>query len=172
MLFCILLFSLSPSWKFFQIDWDCSNLSFLNGCIVFHDLHMLCNLFSPAPIGRKCSFPMDHQRAPLEQSQVQQSLIWGKDLETYLLFRDIFRDCLDQGFLSLGSGKTQNSLTFSHSILPFQPQWSDNRLATVVDRPRGKRLYRNIIIGITNKNSHYHCCHCDYCNLRTMKNCQ
>lgn len=91
-------------------------------------------------------------------------------------FRDIFvimslhPHCTDQGLVAPQlREKTQNSLAFSSSILPFQLLWDGNRFATVVHKPRGKTLCRNIIIGITNKNSHYHCCPCDYCNWWTTK---
>lgn len=60
MLFCTLLFRFNFSWKSFPVDWDCSNSSFLSNYVEFHDPRVLCNLFSPAPLDRKCFFPMGH----------------------------------------------------------------------------------------------------------------
>lgn len=75
---------------------------------------------------------------------MQQNLIWGEDLETYLLsYSPLHFHGPVQGFVDLQlRKKTQNSLTFSSSILPFQPQGDVNRLATIVHGARGKRLQK------------------------------
>lgn len=76
----------------------------------------------------------------MEQSQGQQSLVRGEDFKTSLLLNlPLNLHCPDQGFVDPQlMEKTQNSLAFLSIILPLQPLWDDNRLATVVHIPEGK----------------------------------
>lgn len=110
----------------------------------------------------------------MKQCQVQQSPVWGEDLGTYLLLNLLLHPhCPDQGFThpQLREG-TQPSLAISKQFITIPASVGCNKFTTVLfqspfscSQAQRKRLYRNMIISITNKNRHPHCCHCNHHNL-------